>query len=1105
VRSHAKAASAPSTHRESSRLSFGVIAAMLVCAAAFLGIGAPAASAAPEAGPGWAFKTSFSVNFSNWESTRSPIGTDGQGNVFAMNQNQAYVDLFAPEGTSRIETVPVGENRNLAVDPATDALYVAEMTFFSGGTGAIRRFTSDGSPVPTYTQDPGFEVPGGEGMAVDPTTHDLLVADPGAETVRRYETDGTLADTISATSLAPAYIAVATDGSFYIASASGPDVTHMAGNGTILGTIAGVGTPQGLAWDSGDGALVVSVDNVLETYSASGELLTESPAQTGTGLGLAYDAVNSLLYQYSLETAYVYAPGTRPGVESPVVSDVGAHSAHVSAEVDPGEGPPAESEGHFEYRVVGDSSWKSTPDQSLTTPGVTTLEADITGLLANLDYEVRFAASNAVISLTSAPVPFSTPEVAPEVFTAAATDVTETSAVLNGTINPNGNQTTYHFEYGTTTAYGSRVPVSIEAAAGGGRDSRSFSRTISGLQPGTTYHYRLVATNSLGTADGGDRTFTTDAVGAIPLRGYEQVSPIDKNGDPIEGGAGFQAKADGSAFAYYSRSGDLGSPQYAYAFSRRETSDWNAGIDLSVPLNVTAPLGPTIIGTTTIAISADFTHEFVATNRALTPGAIEGGGNLYLVDLEDRTYTLVATNSEPNSISTFISVQTAEKFQGGAPDLSWFVFKSFYPMLEGAPFEALYRWSESGGLEVVSELPDGELSGVFAASDKTLPVRSVSADGSRIYFTTNGGSESGVFLREGAGPTKAISVSQVPGDPSTPQPARLVGISGDGRYAFFGSLQGKGLTSDTPTGLPGNFAPVYRYDAVDGSLEYTGASVDSDASGGAIGVSDDGNTAYFADNTNTGHVWRNGVEKTFATGLEPSNQTSEISADGRYIVYETGSYGNLIVGDVNLYDAETEETFCASCLSDGSPGDAFLPGGERYVSARIPQAVTNSGQALFTSRKRLVAADANGRGDVYEFQDGRASLISPGNAPFDATFADISEDAHDVFFTTSQKLVGQDNDGELDVYDSRIGGGLALQNPPPPQECLRDDCKATPNAGPELPFGGSEALSGPGNVTTLKHKRCGKGKRAKKVKGNVRCVKKHTKHKASKNKKGGNR
>lgn len=86
--------------------------------------------------------------------------------------------------------------------------------------------------------------------------------------------------------------------------------------------------------------------------------------------------------------------------------------------------------------------------------------------------------------------------------------MTSTSATLNGTINPEGSTTTYQFEYGTTTAYGTKAPL-VAISAGAGVSPVSVNRGISGLTPNTTYHYRLVATNQAGEVEGADGTFVT--------------------------------------------------------------------------------------------------------------------------------------------------------------------------------------------------------------------------------------------------------------------------------------------------------------------------------------------------------------------------------------------------------------------------------------------------------------------------------------------------------------------------------------------------------------------------------------------------------------------
>jgi hypothetical protein len=93
--------------------------------------------------------------------------------------------------------------------------------------------------------------------------------------------------------------------------------------------------------------------------------------------------------------------------------------------------------------------------------------------------------------------------------TTSASSLTDASATLNGTVNPNGNATTYHFEYGTTTAYGSVAPAPDAAVGSDGAD-HPLSLAIANLKPKTTYHYRIVATDALGfTSPGADASFTT--------------------------------------------------------------------------------------------------------------------------------------------------------------------------------------------------------------------------------------------------------------------------------------------------------------------------------------------------------------------------------------------------------------------------------------------------------------------------------------------------------------------------------------------------------------------------------------------------------------------
>jgi hypothetical protein len=103
----------------------------------------------------------------------------------------------------------------------------------------------------------------------------------------------------------------------------------------------------------------------------------------------------------------------------------------------------------------------------------------------------------------------------PTAITGPVSAVGPTSATASGTVNPNGQATSWYFEYGTTTGYGRQTAT---RNAGSGRSNVQVSGALTGLAPGTTYHYRLVASSSGGTTRGIDGIFTT-AAGPVAVTG----------------------------------------------------------------------------------------------------------------------------------------------------------------------------------------------------------------------------------------------------------------------------------------------------------------------------------------------------------------------------------------------------------------------------------------------------------------------------------------------------------------------------------------------------------------------------------------------------------
>jgi hypothetical protein len=113
----------------------------------------------------------------------------------------------------------------------------------------------------------------------------------------------------------------------------------------------------------------------------------------------------------------------------------------------------------------------------------------------------------------------------PTATTGNANSITQTTAKLNGTVKPNNEATTWHFEYGTTTAYGTNTPEQGPIAPGAG--TTKVSADAAALAPGTVYHYRLVATNPSGAIPGKDKTFTTRS--AVSLNASKRVGSFNEN------------------------------------------------------------------------------------------------------------------------------------------------------------------------------------------------------------------------------------------------------------------------------------------------------------------------------------------------------------------------------------------------------------------------------------------------------------------------------------------------------------------------------------------------------------------------------------------------
>lgn len=686
------------------------------------------------------------------------------------------------------------------------------------------------------------------------------------------------------------------------------------------------------------------------------------------------------------------------------------------------------------------------------------------------------------LALGTVPARAATP---PAIGATWAIEVTATSARLRAEIDPGGSETTYHFNYITEAAYqanlsasreafsgAAKAPAGTDPGIGSGTAAKTVQQSLGGLSPETAYRYRVVARNAEGMTFGDAHAFTTQGLpGSSPLldgRGWEMVSPVEKNGGAVAGpgqafgGGVLQAAASGEAVTYSSLA-SFGEPAQGASPANQYLSRRSAGGWLNE--NITTPAlsgsyGDQPEGVPYQLFTLDLSRALLLNGRRCAEG-----------EECPRSYSL--RESEGGALTT-TPAATGLHFEGASPDLRHLVFSAQ---------SGLYEWS-GGGLEAISEVPGARLAAQSGA---------VSADGSRVYFTTP--EDSPILLWEG-GATKALPETVGGG-------AAFQTASADGAFAFF-----------TRGGT------LYRYSRAGEASEPIATEV-----AGVLGASADGSRVYYQSATGL-FLWQSpgtvtevapGGGAAQASDYPPTTGTARVSADGAHLVFLSAvsltGYDNTdqVTGEpdtqVYLWDAGARELTCASCNPTGERplGASSIPGAIANGAAPgatdsyKPRALSEDGRRLFfDSRDALVLQDTNDEPDAYEWEaqgegscakaGGCLALISSGRSSEGASFADASAGGHDVFFLTDGSLVPSDP-GSVDLYDAREGGGFPEAERP--IECNGDACQPLlpepedPNPGTLLPSAGNPPLE------ISKPPACRKGF----VRKHGRCVRKRRGHK----------
>ena len=377
----------------------------------------------------------------------------------------------------------------------------------------------------------------------------------------------------------------------------------------------------------------------------------------------------------------------------------------------------------------------------------------------------------------------------------------------------------------------------------------------------------------------------------------------------------------------------------------------------------------------------------------------------------------------------------------------------------------------------------------FTGALAGVNVAQLSADGSAL---TGGAATASVSTTE---PLQNLTLLVSLATVSSRSPfTEVIGASKDGHRLYFVS-DGSQLVSGAP---PVATDGIYYWQDADGTPGGTLSFIGKDQLGDLFAAI---NYAPWSGAPNVARVSPDGrfllFETSDGSGLTP--RYDQLSCNGRV----AGNPNNFNPGgcsEAYVYRADSStptepDLVCASCDPSGErPVDNAYLNIRKNASAgnfstHLSHALSDDGRyVFFSSADPLVPADTNGAFDAYEYdnQTEEVHLLSSGTSPSDSYFLDASDDGHDVYIITRQRLLGWDTDNAYDVYDVRIGGGF----PEPPATtapCAGETCRhpigPTPSAAPV-----GSGNEGPGNPKSSRP-RCPKGKHAVKARGKSRCVK----------------
>ncbi|HEY5343374.1 MAG TPA: hypothetical protein VIJ66_06910 [Solirubrobacteraceae bacterium] len=505
--------------------------------------------------------------------------------------------------------------------------------------------------------------------------------------------------------------------------------------------------------------------------------------------------------------------------------------------------------------------------------------------------------------------------------------------------------------------------------------------------------------------------------------------------------------------------------------------------------------------------SADGSHMIFETTRQLLPQAAEGENNLY--ESYDGKLTLagVLPASEGGGAPPEGSFAGPYNWVGGETESGG--SREAYYTQNTISADGSRVFFTAGGTGQLYMRENGTSTVRISASQRTSPdpngprpaaFMAASPGGSEVYFTTcekltndstavsntepsctNTSQGQDLYAYDVAtGALSDLTVDQTAGDPLG---AAVQGVLGQGESSEGGSYVYFVANGVLAVGAsPGNCHGVHFEGTCNLYMWHDGTVR-------LIAELNAGRSAHSTSNGLGSLAWypRFSAEDQYEkmSRVTPDGKTLLFASNRQLTAYDSAGYSQFY-----RYDAVNGDLTCTTCSprATASTGEPTLQSMGTTSEPITPTAFltrnlsADGSQVFFESEEALLPQDTDGVKDVYEWEaEGAGScqsssesysqasggclyLISTGRNAQPSYFADASASGEDVFFFTSQPLVGQDQDQLIDLYDARVNGGVAAQNASPPPPCEGEACRGTESSAPAFGAPSSTTLAGVGNL-----------------------------------------